>query len=192
MEEKRLNPRENETLIGIKSRSQIPPFLLTFKIFNQNVHNCLVDFGTSSNVMPYLVCKKLNAKPQMSKTKIIQLDRSQVKVFGELKDVLIRLSLNSKVHQTIDIIVVDIFRNTHRVDVGYFLIDPCGIQTYFSCHLESKCINNNVEYEALIQELGKEIDLNVKCIEVFGDTWVVIKQVRNSMFCTSYHLKNYQ
>ena len=31
-----------------------------------------------------------------------------MKVLGELKDVLIRPSLNSKVHQTIDIIVVDI------------------------------------------------------------------------------------
>lgn len=58
--------------------------------------------------MPYLVCKKLNEEPQMSKTKIAQLDRSHVKVFGELKDVLIRVSSNSKVHQTIDIIVVDI------------------------------------------------------------------------------------
>jgi hypothetical protein len=58
--------------------------------------------------MPYSVCKKLNAEPQMSKTKIIQLDRSHVKVFRELKDVLIRLSSNSKIHQTIDIIVVDI------------------------------------------------------------------------------------
>ena len=29
-------------------------------------------------------------------------------------------------------------RNTHGVDVGCLLIDPCGIQTYFSCHLESK------------------------------------------------------
>ena len=44
----------------------------------------------------------------MSKTKIIQLDKSHVKVFRELKDVLIRLSSNSKVHQTIDIIIVDI------------------------------------------------------------------------------------
>ena len=43
----------------------------------------------------------------MSKTKIIQLDKSHVKVFGELKDVLIQLSSNSKVYQTIDIIVVD-------------------------------------------------------------------------------------
>ena len=44
----------------------------------------------------------------MSKTKIIQLDRSHVKVFGELKDVLIHLASNSKVLQTIDIIVFDI------------------------------------------------------------------------------------
>ena len=44
----------------------------------------------------------------MSKTKIIQLYRSLVKVFGELKDVSICLASNSKVIQMIDIIVVDI------------------------------------------------------------------------------------
>ena len=44
----------------------------------------------------------------MCGTKIIQLDRSHVKVMGELKDVMIRLSSNSKVHQVIDVIVVDI------------------------------------------------------------------------------------
>ena len=108
MEEKRPNPRADGALIGRKSRSQTPPFLLTFDIFNRNVHNCLVDSGASSNVMPYFVCKKLNAVPYMRKTKIIQLDRSQVKAFRELKDVLIRLSSNSKVHQTINVIVIDI------------------------------------------------------------------------------------
>ena len=36
------------------------------------------------------------------------MDRSHVKVMGELKDVMIRLSSNSKVHQVTDIIVVDI------------------------------------------------------------------------------------
>jgi hypothetical protein len=44
----------------------------------------------------------------MSKSKVIQLGRSHVKVLGEIKDVLIRLASNSKVHQMIDIIVVDI------------------------------------------------------------------------------------
>ena len=81
MEKKKPNPRADRMLIGRKSRSQTSPFLLTFEIFNRNVHDCLVDFGASSNVMPYSVYKKLNAEPQMSKTKIIQLDKSHVKVF---------------------------------------------------------------------------------------------------------------
>jgi hypothetical protein len=37
------NPRVDGTLIGKRSRSQTPPFLLTFEIFNRNVHNYLVD-----------------------------------------------------------------------------------------------------------------------------------------------------
>ena len=108
MEEKKANPRVDGILIETKSRSQNPPFFLTFETFNRNVHNCLVDSRASSNVMPYSVYKKLNVQPRMSETKIIKLYRSQVKVFGELKDVLIQLSSNSKVNQTIDIIVVDI------------------------------------------------------------------------------------
>ena len=107
-EEKRPNPRVDGALIGRKSRSQTPSFLLTFEIFNKNVHNCLVDSRASSKVMPYLVCKKLNAQPNIYKTKIIQLDQLHVKVMGELKDVMIQLSSNSKVHQVIDVIVVDI------------------------------------------------------------------------------------
>ena len=34
-EEKRPNPREDGALINTKSRSQTPPFLLTFDIFNR-------------------------------------------------------------------------------------------------------------------------------------------------------------
>jgi hypothetical protein len=107
-EENRMNPRADGALIGRKSRSQTPPFLLTFKIFNRNVHSCLVDSWASSNVMPYSICKKLNAQPKICKTNIIQLDQSHVKVIGELKYEMIRPSSNSKIHQVIDVIVVDI------------------------------------------------------------------------------------
>ncbi|MDO5304887.1 MAG: reverse transcriptase-like protein, partial [bacterium] len=68
----------------------------------------MVDSGASSNVMPYSMCKKLNAKIQPCTTQIVQLDRSNVRVLGELKEVLIRLSSDPRVHQIIDIIVADI------------------------------------------------------------------------------------
>jgi hypothetical protein len=92
----------------LNTRKNVPPFLLTFEIFNRNVHNCMVDSGASSNVMPWSVFQKINAEVEPSSLKIIQLDRTDVKVMGELKNVLIRLSSNPKVHQFIDIIVVDI------------------------------------------------------------------------------------
>ena len=47
-----------EASMGGKPKSKNPPFLLTFEIFNHNVHNCLVDSGASVNVMPLSVCKK--------------------------------------------------------------------------------------------------------------------------------------
>jgi hypothetical protein len=90
----------------------------------------MVDSGASSNVMPFKVCEKLNVKPEESDIQIIQLDRTRVKVIGELKNVLIRLSSNPKVHQTIDIIVVDIpdtygmilSRDWSAMLDGYFLL----------------------------------------------------------------------
>ena len=41
------DPRVDGASITKKSRSQTPPFLFTFEIFNRNVYNCLVDSGDS-------------------------------------------------------------------------------------------------------------------------------------------------
>ena len=53
----------NASSIDNKSDSSTPMFLLTFEICNRKVHNCMIDSGASKNVMPYSVCKKLNAGP---------------------------------------------------------------------------------------------------------------------------------
>ena len=95
-------------LIGGRSRSHTPPFLLTYEVFNKKLHNCLVDSGASSNILPKSICAKLNVQPQKSVVRIVQLDRSQVEVIGELNQVTIRLSSNPKVCQVIDILVADI------------------------------------------------------------------------------------
>ena len=55
-----------EASVGGKSKYKTPTFLLTFEIFNHNVHNCLVDSGALVNVMPLLVCKKINGQPKPS------------------------------------------------------------------------------------------------------------------------------
>jgi len=81
--------------------------------------------------MPLSVCQKINTEAKPSDLKIIQLDRTNVKVIGELKNVLIRFSSSPKVHQVIDIIIVDIpevyglvfSRDWSEKLHGYFAID---------------------------------------------------------------------
>jgi hypothetical protein len=85
-----------------------PPFLLTFELFNRNLHNFLIDSRASSNVMTLSICKKLNVISLKNDKHIIKLDKTQVKVIGELKDVMIIMVTHPKKFQVIDIIVVDI------------------------------------------------------------------------------------
>ena len=99
---------DKASLIGKNSKSTTPPFLLTFEIFNRNVHNCMDDSGASSNVMPLSVCKRLNGKYVPSNSQIAQLDRTNVGVVAEMKYVLVRIACNPSVFQIIDIVIADI------------------------------------------------------------------------------------
>jgi hypothetical protein len=43
-----------------------------------------------------------------------------------------------------------------------------------------------------ITGLKKDINMNVQDILVFGDSKIIIKQVRNTIHCVSNHLRNYR
>lgn len=312
----------DSVLIGDKSNSHTPRFLLTYEIYNRNLHNCLIDSGASSNIMPASVCSKLNIEPKKSAIHIVQLDRTKVQVVGEINSVTIRLSADPRVVQRIDILIADIpefyglilsrdwseklhgyistdwshmwlpykgkpnqiridrekhmthtvtefeqgnqpvafnnnilgnyssesffgnlvaqpslfsvnhytsqienFSQTDKsrcfndaekiVDIsvntplfwslyfdgskstegsgaGCILVSPQGEKTMLSCRLEFECTNNTAEYEALIQGLYKAIGLEVRYLKVFGDSEIIVKQVRNTIHCLSTHLKHYQ
>jgi len=95
-------------LIGERSNSQTPPFLLTYEIYNKNLHNFLIDSGASSNIIPTSVCSKLNIEPQKSAVHIVQLDRTKVQVVGEINSVTIRLASDPRIVQRIDILIANI------------------------------------------------------------------------------------
>jgi ribonuclease HI len=83
-------------------------------------------------------------------------------------------------------------RNKEGAGPSFLLIDLHGNRMMNAYFLEFECINNVDEYEAIMQGLRKALDLQVKCIEVFRDSQIVICQVRNSINCTSNYLKNYE
>ena len=69
----------------------------------------------------------------------------------------------------------DISKNEYGVDVGCLLIDPYGNKNYLVVQLEPGCIDTITEYEALIQGIRKSINMNVKYLEVFAGSQIVIK-----------------
>jgi ribonuclease HI len=75
---------------------------------------------------------------------------------------------------------------------GCIIIDPTSNKTLMSCRLEFECTNNIAEYEALLQGLRKALDMHIQTLVVFGDSEIVVRQVRDSIHCFSPHLKSYQ
>ena len=72
--------------------------------------------------------------------------------------------------------------------VAFLLIEPKGNKTCIACRIEFNCTNNIVEYEALIQGLKKVIDLDIKVLVAYGDSEIIVRQVRNSIHCIFEHL----
>ena len=79
-------------------------------------------------------------------------------------------------------------KSNEGAGAGCVLISPDGNKTMLTCRLEFDCTNNTAEYEALVQGLYKAIDSNVKYLQVFGDSEIVVKQVRNTIHCLSSYL----
>ena len=75
--------------------------------------------------------------------------------------------------------------------VGCVLVDPENNKYFLSCRLEFECTNNATKYEALVQGLKKSIGSEIKILNVFGDSYIVVRKVRNTIHFLCPHIKGY-
>jgi len=61
-------------------------------------------------------------------------------------------------------------KSQEGASAGCIFIDLVGKHIFLSCRLEFECTNNTVEYEALVQGLKKDFDVNIKELVVLGDS----------------------
>jgi ribonuclease HI len=66
---------------------------------------------------------------------------------------------------------------TIRAVIGLVFVTPEGGITRHALALMEPCTNNEAEYEALITGLEMAVDLEIKCLHVFGDSQLIINQV---------------
>jgi ribonuclease HI len=76
--------------------------------------------------------------------------------------------------------------------VGIFIESPFGQEFKFAYRLEFNATNNVVEYEALLLGLEFCKDMGVKCLNIKGDSDVVIQQLKNKFACKYKRLKRYK
>ncbi|KAK5834114.1 hypothetical protein PVK06_017988 [Gossypium arboreum] len=62
--------------------------------------------------------------------------------------------------------------------IGAVLVSPEGNHYPFTARLNFFCINNIVEYEACIMGLRAAIERNIQTLKVYGDSALVIYQIR--------------
>ena len=68
--------------------------------------------------------------------------------------------------------------------MGLVFMSPLGVHMRYMVHLHFPSSNNVAEYEALINDLRIAIELGIQCLDIQGDSQLVINQV---MMESSYH-----
>ncbi|KAG8491169.1 hypothetical protein CXB51_014308 [Gossypium anomalum] len=82
--------------------------------------------------------------------------------------------------------------NAVRNGIGAVLVSPNGDYYPFTCKLDFDCTNNMAEYEACIMGLRAAIERGIKTLEVYGDSALVIYQLRGEWETRDPKLINYR
>ncbi|GAU51349.1 hypothetical protein TSUD_412970 [Trifolium subterraneum] len=68
--------------------------------------------------------------------------------------------------------------NAYGNGIGAVIITPKGTHIPFSARLLFDCTNNIAEYEACIMGIEEAIDLRIKVLDIYGDSALVINQIK--------------
>ena len=68
--------------------------------------------------------------------------------------------------------------NAYGKGIGAIIVTPHGSHIPFTARLTFTCTNNMAEYEACIMGLEEAIDLRIKVLDVYGDSALVINQIK--------------
>jgi hypothetical protein len=73
------------------SKDTIAPFYITLNVYDQWLHNCMLDSGASHNVMPKIIMDKLGLQITRPYGNMYSFDSRMVKCMGMIKDPVVTL-----------------------------------------------------------------------------------------------------
>ena len=130
----RMEPNDDDT---------VPPFYVTFKVHDLNLHNSMFDFGASHNLMPKDIMDNLGLDIRRQYKDLYSFDSRKVKCLRLIKDVVISLLQIPEKSIVMDVVVADVptkfgmllsrswsakLKGTMEMDLSYATIPFFGVQ----------------------------------------------------------------
>ena len=84
---------------------KVPPFYVTLKIHDQNLHNAMIDTGESHNIMPKQVMDALGLDITRQYKDLYSFDSRRVRCLGLIKDLVVSLHQIPEKSIVMDIVV---------------------------------------------------------------------------------------
>ena len=81
--------------------------------------------------------------------------------------------------------------NLDGAGASIYFISPLGDKLRYVLRLHFPASNNTTEYEATLHGLRIAVELSVKCIQVCGDSALVINQLNKDWNCTNEKMDAY-
>ena len=87
---------------------EAPPFYLSLNVHDMIMHNAMIDFGASHNLMPKGVVEKLGLEDTKPYKNLYSFDSREVKCLGLIKDMVVTLTKIPSNTVVMDVVVADI------------------------------------------------------------------------------------
>jgi hypothetical protein len=87
---------------------EVPPFYVSMKIHDMNLHNGMLDSGASHNLIPKVFMDQLGLDITRTYKDLFSFDSRKVKCLGLIEDLVVSLSQIATKNMVMDVVVADI------------------------------------------------------------------------------------
>ena len=180
---------------------EVPPFYVTLKIHEHNLHNSMIDSGASHNLMPKEIMDALGLDIIRQYTNLYSFYSKKVKCIGLIKDLVISLHQIPEKSIVIDIVVADVppkfgmllsrswstkLKGSMQMDFNYATIPVFNTQrrlwreSRLKYMISSKECPENHPIYALDTKMGSTIFFNTNPYDKPESPFVMIKNKGNN------------
>jgi hypothetical protein len=91
-----------------EAKDTVAPFHITLNVYDQLLHNCMLDSRASHNVMPKIIIDKLGLQITRPYKYLYSFDSRKVKCMGMIKDLVVTLAQVPVKSIVMDVVIADI------------------------------------------------------------------------------------